>query len=261
MTVSFSSRTANSIHHMGAIRALLQFTTILPLGKPANFDSFAKHSWIYPIAGYVTGLIAAIPAVIAVLIGFENSMLVAALTIGLAIFISGGNHFDGLLDFGDGLMAHGSKEKRISAMKDRTTGAGALATGIIVVLITFAALSSLPVAAIAPAILIAEVCGKMVMGLSSSLGKPFAEGIQSYIYGFSKKRFALFAILLTIPLFLLPQPIFIGSAIAGSILLFLFLLFLAKKLFGGVNGDVTGAGNELTRMLVCVILAIFIFFW
>ena len=59
---------------MKAVKALLQFTTILPLGKPADFDCFAAHSWLYPIAGYITGLIAAIPALIFWLCGFENSL-------------------------------------------------------------------------------------------------------------------------------------------------------------------------------------------
>ncbi|MDD1682010.1 MAG: adenosylcobinamide-GDP ribazoletransferase, partial [Methanoregula sp.] len=40
---------------MKALLALLQFTTVLPLGKPQEFDTFARHSWIYPLAGYVIG--------------------------------------------------------------------------------------------------------------------------------------------------------------------------------------------------------------
>ncbi|HJJ84116.1 MAG TPA: adenosylcobinamide-GDP ribazoletransferase [Methanocorpusculum sp.] len=34
------------------------------------------------------------------------------------------------------------------------------------------------------------------------------------------------------------------------------LCLLAKKLFGGVNGDVTGAGNELGKMIVCLVFAV-----
>ena len=153
---------------MKPVLALLQFTTILPLGKPADFDAFAKNSWLYPIAGYVTGFISAIPAILAAVLGFDNSLVVAALTLAVSLFISGGNHFDGLLDFGDGLMAHGSTEKRIRAMTDRTTGAGALALGMITLLITFAALASLPAELIAAAVITAEVCGKMIMGDKNS---------------------------------------------------------------------------------------------
>ena len=243
---------------MKAIKALLQFTTILPLGKPADFDKFAKNSWMYPIAGYITGGIAALPSFIAWGIGFTNSLIVAAFTLALAIFISGGNHFDGLLDFGDGLMAHGSKEKRITAMTDRTTGAGALATGILVTLLAFAGLASLPVWMIGIAVLVAEVCGKMVMGLFSALGKPFHEGIQMFIYTHSRPWYAIITVLLALPLLLLPHHVYVLIALAGSLLTFTLLLCLAKKLFGGVNGDVTGAGNELTRMVVFLLFGCFI---
>ena len=241
---------------MKSVIALLQFTTVLPLGKPADFDAFAKNSWLYPIAGYVTGFVAALPAILAAVFGFNNSLVVAALTLAVSIFISGGNHFDGLLDFGDGLMAHGSREKRIRAMTDRTTGAGALALGMITLLITFAALASLPVELIAAAVITAEVCGKMIMGLSSALGKPFHEGIHQYIYNLSKRRFAVYTILLTLPLLLFIPAKYAGAGILAGILTFVCLLLLAKKLFGGVNGDVTGAGNEIGKMIVCLVFTV-----
>jgi adenosylcobinamide-GDP ribazoletransferase len=34
------------------------------------------------------------------------------------------------------------------------------------------------------------------------------------------------------------------------------LLLLARRLFGGVNGDVAGASNEITRALVIVALVL-----
>ena len=241
---------------MQSLRALLQFTTILPLGKPADYECFAKRSWLYPIAGYVTGGIAAVPGLIAWYLGFENSAIIAALTLALAVFISGGNHFDGLLDFGDGLMAHSSREKRIRAMTDRTTGAGALALGIMVVLISYAALSSITVLQIAFAVFIAEVFGKLAMAFLSALGKPFHDGIQKYIYDRSKKRFCIYAVVLTLPLFLLPGKMYVGAGLAAALVTFLCLLLLARKLFGGTNGDVTGAGNELTRMAVLLVVSI-----
>ena len=250
---------------MKAVKALLQFTTILPLGKPADFDRFAAHSWLYPIASYVTGLIAAIPALVAWLLGFENSLIVAAVTLAVVVVISGANHFDGLLDFGDGLMAHGSREKRISAMKDRSIGAGAVAAGLLVLLLAFAGLSALPVWMIVPAVFCAEVFSKMVMGLFSALGKPFADGIQKYIYEHSKRRFAVYTILLALPTLavslLLPGLWWTAAAFGIAVLVFVLLLLLSKKLFGGVNGDVTGAGCEISRMAVLVLFGILASVW
>ena len=103
---------------MKSVRALLQFTTILPLGEPADFDAFAQRSWLYPFAGYVAGAVAAVPGLAAWYFGYTNSLVVAAFTLALVIFITGANHFDGLLDLGDGLMAHGSREKRVAARSD-----------------------------------------------------------------------------------------------------------------------------------------------
>ena len=241
---------------MKSARALLQFTTILPLGEPADFDAFAQRSWLYPFAGYVAGAVAAVPGLAAWYFGYTNSLVVAAFTLALVIFITGANHFDGLLDLGDGLMAHGSREKRVAAMTDRTTGAGALALGMMIVLITFAGFASLPPLWIAAAVLCGEVFGKMVMALFSALGKPFHEGIQSYIYAPSKRHFSVYAVILTLPLFLLPEKIVVAAGLAASLLVFGVLWYLARRCFGGVNGDVTGAGNEITRAAVAVVFAL-----
>lgn len=243
---------------MKSVRALLQFTTILPLGTSADFDRFALRSWVYPIAGYVTGAVAALPGLLAWYFGYTNSIVIAALTLALAILISGANHFDGLLDFGDGLMAHGSREKRITAMTDRTTGAGALALGMMIVLITFAGLASLPPQWIAAAILSGEVFGKMVMGLFSALGNPFHEGIQSYIYEKSKRRFAVYTCILVFPLLLLPKKMMVAAGFLAAILVFAVLWCVARRCFGGVNGDVTGAGNEIARATVVLVFALLI---
>ncbi|MEN6512539.1 adenosylcobinamide-GDP ribazoletransferase, partial [Methanoculleus sp.] len=108
---------------MKSVLALLQFCTSLPLGRPVEFEYFARRSYLYPLAGYVIGGIAAgITYWIA-----PPPAVGAAVALAIVLVLSGCNHFDGLLDFGDGLMAHGSREKRIAAMTDRTTGAGAVA--------------------------------------------------------------------------------------------------------------------------------------
>lgn len=243
---------------MKSIRALLQFTTILPLGDPSDFDAFAKKSWLYPIAGYVTGFFASVPALIAWYFGYSNSLVVAALTLAFAIFISGANHFDGLLDFGDGLMAHGSREKRIAAMTDRSIGAGALAAGLTITLISFAGLASLSPLMMAAAIFSAEVFAKMVMGLFSALGKPFREGIQSYIYENSKRRFAVYTSLLALPVFLISEIKFAAGGFIAAFVTFAVLYFLARRCFGGVNGDVVGASGEITRAIVVLVFVVLV---
>ncbi len=235
---------------MKSVLALLQFCTSLPLGRPVEFEHFARRSYLYPLAGYVIGGIAA-----SITCWIASPVVGAAVALATVLLLSGCNHFDGLLDFGDGLMAHGSREKRVAAMTDRTTGAGAVAAGIVVTLLAFAGLQT---AAHLPAtILIAEVSAKVAMSWLTTLGAPFREGIHSYLHGFAKPWFLLPASLLALPLFLLPVPkMHIALALAATAIIAALMLALSRRLFGGVNGDVVGATNEIVRAGIILLLAL-----
>jgi adenosylcobinamide-GDP ribazoletransferase len=235
---------------MSALLALLQFTTILPLGKPQDFSQFARNSWLYPLAGYVIGGLCAIPLLV-----IPDRTIAAAGAIALVLLISGAHHFDGLLDLGDGLMAHGDREKRVRALTDRQVGAGGVAAGIVTTLLLFAGLqASLSMAA---AIIAGEVCAKWSMLFLTTYGEPFREGIHSYLHQHARPSFPVLAGLLCLPLFLLPlAPVKIAGALVVMVLCPAVLLLLARRLFGGVNGDVAGASNELTRALVVITLVL-----
>lgn len=238
---------------ISAIKALLQFTTVLPLGKTAPFDAFAKATWLYPLAGYLTGGIAALT----LLLLPAPPMVQAVLAIGVILLISGGNHLDGLLDLGDGLMAHGSREKRVRALTDRQMGTGALALGMIITLLSIVSLGSIspPIACIFTLIL-AEAGAKWAMAFLTVTGRPFHEGLHASLHERVKPWFLIPATLLMIPAFLTPlPPLFL---ICGAITIAAVPLCtrsLAYHLFGGVNGDVTGATGEITRAAVLLVAA------
>jgi adenosylcobinamide-GDP ribazoletransferase len=235
---------------MRSLLSLLQFTTILPLGKPQDFETFARHSWLYPIAGYVIGGIAAIPVLF-----IADQTVAAAVAVTLVLLISGAHHFDGLLDVGDGLMTHGDREKRVRALTDRQVGAGGVAAGIVTTLLLFAGLQA--VSSIAAAIIIGEVCAKFSMTYLTAFGEPFREGIHSFLHQHARPDFAVLAGLLCLPLFLLPlAPVKIAGALVVMVLCPAVLLLLARRLFGGVNGDVAGASNEITRALCIIAIAL-----
>ncbi|HIJ07021.1 MAG: Cobalamin synthase [Methanomicrobiales archaeon 53_19] len=232
------------------IRALIQFTTIIPIGRSADFDAFATRSYLYPVAGYLIGGLAAIP-----LLFIPHPLAAAAVALGLLLLLSGCNHFDGLLDLGDGLMAHGSREVRIRALTDRQVGAGGVALGLSITLISFGALASLSIIPIA--VLIAEVAAKASMASLTSIGRPFRKGIHSYLFWRSRPSFVVIAWALTLPLFLLPiPPIAVASALFGASATTLILLFSGERLFGGINGDLVGAANEIVRAVVFLSLLI-----
>lgn len=235
---------------MKAILSLLQFTTIIPFGKPQDLEYFAKRSYIYPVAGYVIGALAALPVFF-----ITNSTIAAAAAVALLILITGAHHFDGLMDLGDGLMAHGDREKRIRAMTDRNVGAGAVAIALVCTLLLFAGLQE--AGRMACAIVIGEVCAKFSMAFLTSYGVPFREGIHSYLNKYSRPYFPVLSFLICLPLFLLPvSPAKIFVALLLMIICPMILLVLSGRLFGGVNGDVVGASNEITRALVIIGIAL-----
>ena len=235
---------------MKILKSLLQFTTILPLGKPQDLEPFARHSYLYPVAGYVIGALVAFPVFF-----IADHTIAAAVAIALIMLISGAHHFDGLLDFGDGLMAHGDREKRIKALTDRYIGAGGVAAGIVITLLLFAGLQAS--SSLVFAIIIGEVCAKFSMTVLTAYGTPFRQGIHSYLHQFSQPHFPLIAALLCAPILLIPiAPFKLIGAIMAAVLCPTILLLVSKRLFGGVNGDVVGAANEITR--ACAIIAIVI---
>jgi adenosylcobinamide-GDP ribazoletransferase len=229
--------------------ALLQFETRLPLGRQRDLGEFARHIWLYPLAGYVVGGIAAIAAYL-----IAPRLLAAAVSLSIALLVTGLHHLDGLLDFGDGLMAHGTRENRVAALTDRSIGAGGVGLGMTVTLVTFAALTS----ASSPwaAILAGEVIARLGTAWITVAGRPFREGIHASLHRAAQPVHGLYAVLLAGPLLLvLPA----GSlALAGALaaLLVAGMVALGDRLFGGVNGDVAGATHELVRALVIVSLVI-----
>jgi len=231
---------------MRSVLSLLQFATVLPLGKMQDLERFARSSYLYPVAGYVIGLIAAVPVYF-----IADRTVAAAVAIAIVIVLSGAHHFDGLLDFGDGLMAHGDKEKRVHALTDRQVGAGGIAAGLVTTLLLFAGLQAS--VSIASAIIIGEVCAKFSMAFLTAYGTPFKEGMHSYLHQYAHPYFPFISILLCIPLILLPVRTE-ALVIAGIFMILcpLILLSVSNKIFGGVNGDVVGASNEITRAVVIV---------
>ncbi len=232
-----------------ALRAMLQFTTILPMGRHADYDAFARHAYLLPLSGYLVGGIAGLVSML-----FAEPLIAGAVALSVALLLTGFNHFDGLCDLGDGMMAHGSREKRVTALTDRTLGAGAVGTAVVVMLLAYAGITT--ITWIAGAIIIAEVMGKFVQVILIVTGCPFRDGMFSYIHTFAHWWFIPLSFLFVLPLLLLPiNWVSAGVAVSAALLTAGALLMVTRRLFGGVNGDIVGASHELTRCMVLLALA------
>jgi cobalamin-5'-phosphate synthase (EC 2.7.8.26) len=105
------------------MRSGFGFLSTIPVGiTMEGIEALMRHVYIFPIIGMALGLIF---AAVAYLLDLFLPQDITAVCIMIAIYwVCGINHIDGLADFGDGVTAHGSIEKKIKAMKDVNLGSG-----------------------------------------------------------------------------------------------------------------------------------------
>lgn len=234
------------------IKSVFGFLTIIPVGMDFDTEDVARNAWLFPVVG---GLLGLATAEIYELFGYLLSDSVSA---GIALFallvLTGFHHLDGLLDFGDGLMRIGSAKDRRSAMKDVNTGAGGFAFGFFVLLVTYAAITENTTIFIS--LIAAEASAKFAMVLGAFAGKASHEGMGSVFTKTVGARLLLLALVTYVP-FLAILPIEMGTmAFVATVASSLVITAISSKLFGGVSGDIFGAINEITRMLVLVVLLV-----
>ena len=255
-----------------SIGGLLTFSTILPLNIYTTIDEMAKMTWFWPIINGIVGLLAAIIAFILARFIHFDALLIATIVYGFLLIINGFNHFDGLMDFGDGIMVHGSPEKKLSIMKDPMTGVGGISTGFIVGTITIAAYTSLISYAYAInlnfllLIIVAEISAKIGLTTCCISSESSDEGIGKYFINYMNlKNYVLGLIIcfiISVALSLGPGIHIgllgiIGGAFGGAL-----SALIAKRHLKIANGDILGASNELGRLfsLMAMLLLISINF-
>jgi adenosylcobinamide-GDP ribazoletransferase len=239
------------------IKNLLSFLTILPLRMTEDcLTDAAKGMFLFPLIGAFIGLLTGIFAWVTS--QFLPSLVVGALALGFLLLITGLHHTDGLLDFGDGVMAQGTAERKIEIMHDQLTGAGGLTLGIMTFLITALSIAELNMSAIIQSLIIVEVSAKLSMVVGTWAGKAVHKGMSSpfieVMHG-KKGTARLVAALaisfgVAVPLLWLAGAVTILVAVIAS----LVVVGISHRHFKGVTGDVLGATNELTRMVSLIAL-------
>ncbi|MCX8151079.1 MAG: adenosylcobinamide-GDP ribazoletransferase [Candidatus Bathyarchaeota archaeon] len=244
-----------------AIKNLLAFLTILPVHMDMNclVDS-ARFMFIFPLVGALLGLLAGVFGW--AISFFLPTLVVGALTLSVLLLLSGLHHTDGLLDFGDALMCHGTPERKIEVMHDQFTGAGAIGLGLMTYVVSAFAFAGLGAAVIIQSLIVVELCAKLAMVVSCWAGRSVHKGMNSPFmevmhgkYGTLRLVAALFlSLLVAVPL-LWFAGWFVGLVVVSiSVLASGVIVTIAHRHFGGVTGDVFGATNELVRMVAVVVL-------
>ncbi|MCH2404628.1 MAG: adenosylcobinamide-GDP ribazoletransferase [Nitrosopumilus sp.] len=233
------------------ISSVFSFLTIFPSSN-ATLENTAKYMYLFPIVGIVIGLLVGS-------FGFGLSFLLDPLLVSLLVvasiaIVTGIHHADGLADFADGLMVKGSKDRKLKAMKDLSTGSGgivAIVLYLVGLIITISLTSGFD---LFRAILISEILAKFSMVLMASLGNSASLGSNSPFVKImkDKKKLSAAFIIMLIPVVVVGETT--GLVMLGvTVTLTLFLLAISNRSFGGITGDVLGATNELTRLASLIV--------
>jgi len=146
------------------------FVTCIPLYRlPPDSQSgqMPGLSGYLPSVGLLIGLLLAAAAACLKLLHTDPIVIGAALTVAW-LGLTGGMHFDGLMDTADGIFSHRDTKRMLEIMQDSRVGNFGAMTGMSVMLVKIAALSSLPLPALYQAVLVVPVwarfCETIVIG-------------------------------------------------------------------------------------------------
>jgi len=237
--------------------AALQFLTIIviPWRREVQAGELERSAGYFPIIGLIIGLL---------LVGLNllfglllPPMLVAALLVAFLVIISGAIHLDGFADTCDGLVNHKTVEERWQVMHDSRAGAFGIVGIVLLLLLKYVALTSIPEASKIMALILMPVISRWTMVYAlfaypyarpSGLGKAFKQGT-------TWPRFTMATIIAVAVAAIIAQ--LIGLAI-------LFLVWVVavaaaayfKSKFSGLTGDNYGAINEVAEVSVLILITI-----
>jgi adenosylcobinamide-GDP ribazoletransferase len=190
--------------------------------------------------------------------------VVAALLLAASVLLTGGLHLDGLMDTADGVFGGHTVARRLEIMRDSRTGSYGVLAGVLVVLLKFACLISLPPGMRTVALMLAPLSGRWSMVLCiaffpyarpEGLGAAFRTGVTRPVASLATLVAFVLATALSVlsGLALWPGPILL---LAAGVAAWALASRMAAKLLG-LTGDCYGAVNELVESFVLLLLVAF----
>jgi adenosylcobinamide-GDP ribazoletransferase len=181
-----------------------------------------------------------------------NALLIVFLTI-----ITGALHLDGFVDTCDGLASYKTTEDRWQAMHDSRAGGFGIIGVVLLLLVKYASLSSIPQPSLMMALVLMPVLSRWAMVYAifaypiaqpSSLGRVFKEGT-SWVR------------LTMATLTALAVAVALAQLVGLAIMFLIWVMTVAiatylRRKFSGLTGDTYGAINELAELGVLIFVAL-----
>lgn len=236
----------------------LGFLTLFPHPQYEDFEGkdLGRSMAAFPLVGLLLGIILVIAN--SVFSSFLPEGLTNILLLALLVILTGGLHLDGFMDTLDGIGGGNNRAKILTIMRDSRVGAFGAIGILFLVIIKWEALNAISPDLKSPVLLLMPTVSRFAMALlthispyarAEGLGRPFVDGLtRERIY------FAL-AVMLLISLFVAGfKGLVVVFIITG--LTFAWSAWFRNKI-GGVTGDVIGAWNEISELLILLLILMF----
>ena len=261
---------------MNGLRSAIGFLTILPLAPSGGPASMASARGWFPLVGLLLGTVLASIDVITLLVlgadfpgrsrgtvtyfPISTILLWSILLVVTMVVLTRALHLDGFMDSWDALLGGFDRERRMAILRDPNVGAFAVVGVICLLLVKVAAMIGLPTTGAdrLPVLLLFPCLSRWAMLLtmelypyvrSNGIGTAFFDGGQGrfrwqLILGF------VFTLVVSVTLAGMVGLVLLAAACAVA----WGIGAWATRLLGGVTGDIYGAVNELTEVVVLLMV-------
>ena len=232
--------------------AALGFLTSIPVGKrDIEGKSLAGSAVYFPLVGLLIGFILA-----GVDYGLGHvlpNLLTSAITVTVLVLLTGALHFEGFVDSCDGLFGGHTRERRLDIIRMKNVGAYAVAGGAMLLILKFAAIASLSHESTRFWVLV-------IFPMLSRWGMMLALSVFPYArdqgLGTAFRGIKLNYIVVAGAIALIAAVIFAGLS---GVILFAIATIISiltglwiTRLLGGLTGDIYGAINELSEVIILI---------
>lgn len=282
-----SEETSRTAGKGSALKALVSFFTLWHMDiDQDDMDDMERKFHLVPFVALFFSVFIIIEMLIIQWLsknyGFGSDLFAAVVVLATVFIGSKFIHFDGLTDFGDGMIVSGTQEDHVRALKDTLVGAGGIGVALIVILFS---VSTYSMAGIAFLLVFAPICEVMVknaMVFAAAFGTP-GHGMAGRQVSMTTTNSAVYSAVISIVLGaviavitcaifdqMFPTrsgidvvAVLFGVVIATAVSAVVGYLMArnANKVFGMVNGDILGATNEVSRPVVMVSMVLPFICW
>jgi adenosylcobinamide-GDP ribazoletransferase len=242
--------------------AALQFLTSipLPLKREPTPEELGNSAVYFPLVGLIIGLIVAgLDWLLRLIL---PSPVVNALVIAAFVIITGALHLDGFADTCDGIAGHKEVEDRWQVMRDSCAGAFGIVGIVLLLLLKYVSLSSIPETLMMATLLFMPVVSRWAIVYAifvypyarpSGMGKIFKRGTRWPAFTIATIITIVVAVLL-VPIFRLTGLVVLLGIWVVTVLAAAYL----KHKFSGLTGDTYGAINEVAEVCVLILVVLLV---